>query len=95
MFRFCLHENGVGVGPEIYRNCAQQVKFGHTFEELDKYVCQPGTKLESLFFKCFIPALNTFNHNSPKTIPLVEKCLSIEENAGFNAKDHIKEEYEF
>lgn len=92
-FRFCLLENGVEESILIYRNCAQQVKFFYTLQEIDKFVCHTSSKKEySQVINCLVRAYQALNKDLPKRVPVITECLSKEEKTEHHFPKYSKEE---
>ncbi|XP_067128238.1 uncharacterized protein [Centruroides vittatus] len=80
-FRFCLIENGLEIENQLYKNCAQRVKFFQTFLELDQYLCKiRNTQKHEIYDKCFNSAKKTLSLSNPNVYPISSKCLTQVEN---------------
>lgn len=88
-YRFCTRENKVGHHLNFARNCAQQIKYYPTYQELDKFICHTRSDPEYLhFLKCYVPALSILHLDDHKTLPVIRKCLAQCLVRGLKTKGH-------
>ncbi|XP_023226956.1 uncharacterized protein LOC111627603 [Centruroides sculpturatus] len=80
-FRSCLIENGLEIENQLFKNCAQRVKFFPTLLELDEYLCKiRNTQKYEKYAKCFNSAKETLSLSNPNVYPISSKCLTQVEN---------------
>ncbi|XP_067129883.1 uncharacterized protein [Centruroides vittatus] len=75
-FNYCLRENGVEIIADFYSNCARQVKYYETLDEIKKFICNTRTDAEyAKYLQCFAPAANAESKVNPNLLEITQKCL--------------------
>nr|ABY26686.1 TxLP4 [Lychas mucronatus] len=76
IMRACAIENRAGFAVETFRNCAVQVKFHQTLDELTEYVCKDTNSQEFMkFAACMDPPLEAENQTNPNFLDILQKCI--------------------
>ncbi|XP_067129877.1 uncharacterized protein [Centruroides vittatus] len=75
-YRYCMVENGFQIAVDLFRNCAQQVKYCQTLEEITEFVCKTKTKEEhEKYLKCYDSAMRAEARADPKFLDVAHKCV--------------------
>ncbi|XP_023212959.1 uncharacterized protein LOC111615756 [Centruroides sculpturatus] len=78
-FQSCVRQNGFEIVLEFAKNCAQQIQFYPTKEEVDDFLCnnlRSCPQEYKQFIICLGSADYTYSLNFPSTYKVVDSCLA-------------------